>query len=118
MFTANVMLLPKPKVSPSGLALASVCEPMMPPALAKFSTITGCPKMLPSRSATGRMAMSGPEPAAYGTMKRIGLVGQPWAETAVAAASAATARSLSIFMRDFLRSNGLGERVAREGLCG
>src|SRR5450755_1885839 len=60
-------------------------EPAAPP---RFSMMIGWPSAFWNRSWTMRAITSVPPPGGYGTMKRTGFSGQPWA----AAASANTAR--------------------------
>src|SRR6266849_7939266 len=79
-----------PIVWPSGDALATISEPITPPAPGRLSAITGGPSAAASFAPTARDKMSVVPPAANGTMIRIGLVGY-CAETGIAVAANETA---------------------------
>src|SRR5439155_25266571 len=49
---------------------------MLPLAPGRFSTSTGCPRRIPSGSATTRALLSATPPGANGTMMRSGFAGQ------------------------------------------
>jgi hypothetical protein len=59
-------------VVPSGADLAAASAPMLPPAPARFSTMT-TPRLSFVFSASARATMSSGPPGGYGTMKRSGL---------------------------------------------
>jgi len=81
---------------------------MAPPPPPRFSTTTGWPRFLLNSSDTMRAMMSVVPPAGNGTISRIGLLGNAWAEaasgsTAQAASSAPPSRRGNRgFMRDLL----------------
>src|SRR5467141_2280454 len=79
-----------PMVWPSGDALATISEPITPPAPDRLSAITGWPRAAASFAPTARDKRSVVPPAANGTMIRIGLVGY-CAEAGIAAAANETA---------------------------
>src|SRR2546425_10646403 len=70
---------------------------MEPPAPARLSTITDCPRTLPRATGTGRATMSVFPPGANGTTRVTGLLGNPCAHTGAPSTllEAATALSLS-----------------------
>src|SRR6266571_7513204 len=76
----------------------------MPPAPARFSTITDWPHLAVSLLATVRAVMSVPPPGENGTMKVTGLAGKACASAPLAAANMATdAKSLSVFIGRMLK---------------
>src|SRR5262245_43971610 len=91
----------------------------MPPAPDRFSTTTGCFSPVPAFCATMRATMSVPPPGAYGTTRRIGLLGSAWPSAAWAkqAHSSNAAATRTAFLRDRpARVSSLGrERRAAPG---
>src|SRR5258705_86571 len=77
-------------VRPSGTDFATSAAPVVPPARGRFSTITLPPSAVPSSGPMARARMSGPPPAANGTMMR---VTPP--EVCAPASAAASARSIA-----------------------
>jgi hypothetical protein len=55
--------------------LATKVAPTAPPAPGRFSTTTGCPSAMVSRSASARASTSVPLPAVIGAMNLIGRFG-------------------------------------------
>src|SRR5215831_14056238 len=77
--------------------------PMLPPAPARFSTTTGCPRSSPSGAATARDSVSTTAPGGNGLMRRTGLDGYDCAKAPAAkqARSARTARVISRALQPF-----------------
>src|SRR6218665_2295097 len=74
-FIACVLTERTSGVYPPGLAWATTAEPIFPEAPALLSTITGCPRDFPSRSASARAKISVEPPAAHGPIKVPGFSG-------------------------------------------
>src|SRR3954465_1005815 len=72
---AWLLMVPRQKVWPSGVARAQASEPILPPAPARFSTTIGWPIDLLISVLTSR-AMVSDTPAEKGTISRIGWFGQ------------------------------------------
>src|SRR5215207_9947657 len=72
---AWLLMVPRQKVLPSGVARAQASEPILPPAPARFSTTIGWPSDLLISVPTSR-AMVSETPAEKGTISRIGWLGQ------------------------------------------
>ncbi|CFP66817.1 Uncharacterised protein [Bordetella pertussis] len=74
-FTVMLPAVPSSRVYPSGVARETCSVPMLPPAPALFSTMTGWPSLVPMCWPTSRAIRSVVPPAAYGTMRRMGCAG-------------------------------------------
>src|SRR5215831_12870771 len=79
--------LPKTNVWPSGAALTTCAEPIIPPAPATFSTITCWPRISDMRRAMMRPITSVPPPAPHGTTSVTVRVGQSCADAGLMAAA-------------------------------
>ena len=73
---ALVLLVPISKVWPSAGSRMNAAVPILPPAPALFSTITGWPRRSPSFWPSTRAITSVAPPGAHGTTILIGLVGK------------------------------------------
>src|SRR6478672_8137335 len=101
---AWLLIVPRQKVWPSGVARAQASEPMLPPAPARFSTTIGWPTDLLISVLTSR-AMVSETPAEKGTISRIGWFGQDDADCAWAMVGSAARES---------RAAAARRRVARD----
>jgi hypothetical protein len=84
---------PTSSVCPSGAAEATAFEPIAPVAPGRFSTTTGCPSEVASRSASTRATMSPVPPAENGTTSRTVRVGYCCAYAGSASAPDATTKT-------------------------
>lgn len=71
-----MLLVATIRVLPSGAAFAPAAVPIVPPAPARFSTMTGWPSLGPSSFASMRATVSVEPPAVNGTMIRMEWFGQ------------------------------------------
>src|SRR5947207_2290915 len=101
--------LPKTNVYPSGAALATWVEPIMPPAPVIFSTITCWPAISDMRRAMMRAITSVPPPAPHGTTRVSGRAGHGCADagaTLRAGASSIAAMTRSVRVKDMRSARG------------